>query len=169
MFLTFLARPGYNISLLRRFGFNSEFALFRGNHLLINDTININWGNASDTIQGDLLLKVKNRIKNIFSLFQGTLKKTKYNLSGLFQYGNLEYYSGHGESRKLKSKNFGLKDFQLKTPGINYPSDKLSLDITNLTKFKRMRWFDMYFKLNGKYDIEILLEDSKRNFHPPVF
>ena len=58
MFLTFFARPGYNISLLRQFGFNSELALFEGKSRLGNDTIQIYWGNNSHTIQGKLNRKV---------------------------------------------------------------------------------------------------------------
>ena len=72
----------------------------------------------------------------------------------------LAYYS---ENRQVKKNWFGLKDFRLHTSGTTYPSDKLSLNIANLTKFKRMRWFNMFFQLNGKYDIEVLFEDSKRN------
>ena len=86
----------------------------------------------------------------------------------MFEYGNLEYYSGPGdcENRKLKRKGFWRKDFQLNNTRANYPSDKLSLNIANLTKSKNIRWFNMYFQLNGKYDVEILLEDSKRNVQP---
>ena len=72
----------------------------------------------------------------------------------------LAYYS---ENRQVKKNWFGRKDLQLHTSGTTYPSDKLSLNIANLTKFKRMRWFNMFFQLNGKYDIEVLFEDSKRN------
>ena len=72
----------------------------------------------------------------------------------------MAYYSENG---KVKNTWFGRKDFQLNTSGTTYPSDKLSLNITNFTKSKWMRWFNMFFKLNGKYDIEILFEDSKRN------
>jgi len=32
-----MGRPGYNISTLRQFGFNSEFALFEGKQMLRND------------------------------------------------------------------------------------------------------------------------------------
>ena len=53
MFLTFFARPGYNISLLSHCGFKSEFDLFRGKHIVNNDTVQIYWGNASNTIQGE--------------------------------------------------------------------------------------------------------------------
>ena len=81
----------------------------------------------------------------------------------MFEHGNLEYYTGYGENRKLKRKGFWRKDFQLNNTRANYPSDKLSLNITNLTKSKLMRWFNMYFQLNGKFDVEILLEDSGRN------
>ena len=54
MFLTFFARPGYNISRLRSFGFNSELALFEGKQILRNDSsVYIYWGNQSQSIQGE--------------------------------------------------------------------------------------------------------------------
>ena len=84
----------------------------------------------------------------------------------MFEYGNLEFYQGPGERRKMTRKWFVLQDVQMNTTGSNYPSDKLSLNIASLTKSKWMRWLNMYFQLNGKYDVEILLEDSKRNFAP---
>ena len=71
--------------------------------------------------------------------------------------------SYNSENEKVKLNWFERKDFQLNTSGTTYPSDKLSLNIANLTKFKQMRWFNMFFQLNGKYDIEVLFEDSKRN------
>ena len=82
----------------------------------------------------------------------------------MFENGILYYYSGPGESTNFKM--FGRKDFQLNNTGTTYPSDKLSLNIANLTKSKVMRWFNMEFQLNGKYDVDILLEDSQRNFYP---
>ena len=63
MFLTFFARPGYNISLLRQFGFNSELALFEGKSRLRNDTVQIYWGNNSHTIEGELDRKVSENKK----------------------------------------------------------------------------------------------------------
>ena len=109
-------------------------------------------------------IKICSRDRKWFSIFlpylSDTLKKTKYNLSGVFESGMMAYYS---ENRNVKNNWFGRKDFQLNTSGTTYPSDKLSLNIANLTKFKRMRWFNMFFQLNGKYDIEVLFEDSKRN------
>ena len=84
----------------------------------------------------------------------------------MFERGWLAYYSGSGESRKIKRNWFGRKDFQLNTGGTNYPSDKLSLNIANLTKSKLMRFFNIYLQLNGQFDVEILLEDSKRELSP---
>ena len=77
--------------------------------------------------------------------FSDTIQKTKYNLSGVFERGNLAYYTGSGESRKLKRNWFGRTDFQLNTTGTTYPSNKLSLNIANLTKSKLMQWFNMHF------------------------
>ena len=71
MFLTFFARPGYNISRLRRFGFNSELALFMGKNRLRNGTIHIYWGNDTDSIQGEQERRMFIIVCNVCPLFGG--------------------------------------------------------------------------------------------------
>ena len=45
-----------------------------------------------------------------------------------------------------------------------YPSSRLTFSIANLTKDKAIRFFNLGLILNEKYDIDVVLEDSKRNF-----
>ena len=45
-----------------------------------------------------------------------------------------------------------------------YPSSKLTFTIANITKDKAIRFFNIYLTLNGTFDVDVVLEDSKRNF-----
>ena len=45
-----------------------------------------------------------------------------------------------------------------------YPSSRLTFSIANFTKDKAIRFFNIGLILNEKYDIDVVLEDSKRNF-----
>ena len=44
-----------------------------------------------------------------------------------------------------------------------FPSNKLSFTIANITKDKLIRYFSIYM-LYGQFDVNIILEDSQRNF-----
>ena len=44
-----------------------------------------------------------------------------------------------------------------------YPSNKLSFTIANITKEKSIRFFNIYLTLNWQFDVDVVLEDSKRN------
>ena len=44
----------------------------------------------------------------------------------------------------------------------SYPSNKLTLNIANLTRDKAIRYLVFYVNLNQQYDIDVILEDSKR-------
>ena len=48
----------------------------------------------------------------------------------------------------------------------SYPSDKLTFNVAGLTKDKVIKFFylNIYLILNEKYDVNVVLEDSKRNF-----
>ena len=48
-----------------------------------------------------------------------------------------------------------------------YPSDKLTLDIANITRSKMIDYISFY--INGELDVEVLLEDSKRNFLDSIY
>ena len=43
-----------------------------------------------------------------------------------------------------------------------YPSNKLTFTIANITKGTNIRFLDIILNLNAKFDVDLLLEDSKR-------
>ena len=45
-----------------------------------------------------------------------------------------------------------------------YPSNKRTFTIADITKNKQIRTLDIYLNLSAKFDVNVLLEDSKRNF-----
>ena len=51
-----------------------------------------------------------------------------------------------------------------------YPSTKLTFTIANITKGKTIRWFNINsLNLNGRFDIDLVLEDSQRNLLSSFF
>ena len=46
----------------------------------------------------------------------------------------------------------------------SYPSNKLTFTIADEIKDKVIKFFSIYLNLNDKYDVDLVLEDSKRNF-----
>ena len=54
VYISLFATPGYNISLLRLFGFLEEFQFFRGNASVGNGRTHINWGNGTLSAKGTL-------------------------------------------------------------------------------------------------------------------
>ena len=46
----------------------------------------------------------------------------------------------------------------------SYPSDKLTFNIADFTKDKVIQFFNIDLNLNEQYDVDAVLEDSKRNF-----
>ena len=45
-----------------------------------------------------------------------------------------------------------------------YPSDKFTFTIADITKNKHIRWCDISLNLKRRFDVDVVLEDSQRNF-----
>ena len=58
---------------------------------------------------------------------------------------------------------YSVKDFLVETRS-NFPSDKVTLNISDLTRDRFILWFNIFFKVNGKHHLDLLLEDSAREF-----
>ena len=43
-----------------------------------------------------------------------------------------------------------------------YPSNKLTFTIADIVKDKPLIFFNIYISLNAKFDVDVILEDSKR-------
>ena len=57
-----------------------------------------------------------------------------------------------------------MGDMLIDPTRVSYPSDKFSFSISDITRHKTIRWFNLIINLNGKYDVQVLLEDSRRNY-----
>ena len=64
-----------------------------------------------------------------------------------------------------RNENFTtFEQFRVDTKD-NFPSDKFTLNIGELTRSKYVQWVIFMLKLNRKNDVELLLEDSRRKFN----
>ena len=78
---------------------------------------------------------------------------------------DLSYYITD-QKTKSKSEWFWVREMTEKImieTRPRFPSDKLSLTIADITKDKLIRYFCIYLK-NGQFDLNVILEDSQRNF-----
>ena len=88
----------------------------------------------------------------------------------IFESIDLMYYNITDEITESETYDFGLNltDKAGMTMTIDtrptYPSSKLTFSIANLTKHKAIRFFNLGLFLNEQFDIDVVLEDSKRNF-----
>ena len=46
----------------------------------------------------------------------------------------------------------------------SYPSNKMTFTIANIKNHKSIRSLFLYLKMNGQFDVDVVLEDAKRNF-----
>ena len=82
---------------------------------------------------------------------------------------DLVYYNMTDQNTKSYSDkywftNMTKKMMMLETRPSSYPSSKLTFTIANITRDKDIRFLNMYMKLNGQFDVDLILEDSKRIF-----
>ena len=52
----------------------------------------------------------------------------------------------------------------IKTRPATYPSNKLTFTIDDLAKNKEIRYLNINLDLNGHFNVDLILEDSQRNF-----
>ena len=97
-----------------------------------------------------------------YNLFVDILNKTRFNLLDVFLKTNLNYYVFNDEGKKQwVFEKLSAEDFQIETRA-QYPSDKVTLKRAFSTKNKFIRWLDLVFQPNGKFDVDIFFEDSRR-------
>ena len=86
------------------------------------------------------------------------------------------FSSGEIQSRSLEdntklwraSKFSSLDELRVDTR-VNFPSAKLSLNISSLTRRRIVQWFTLLFQLNGQTDLDLVLEDSQRKCLHSIF
>ena len=98
--------------------------------------------------------------------FLDILEKSKFSALDVFNFVSLDYWYTGSEGREYNTILFNLTDLEnnsmiLPTRSI-YPSDKMTFTLANLTRDKSISFLNIYLDLNNKFDVGLVLEDSKR-------
>ena len=71
MYFSLYLTPGFNMTLLKSFGFESQYEFFMGNTSRENNITNLNWGNKTFSFQGKISILILKKLKiNFFLVFQ---------------------------------------------------------------------------------------------------
>ena len=90
----------------------------------------------------------------------------KFDVSKILDSIVVKYYNITNEITESKAEGFRLTnmgDMVIDTRP-TYPSSKLTFNIADVTEDRDIRYFNIYLNLNGIFDVDVVLEDSKRNF-----
>ena len=102
------------------------------------------------------------------------LAEAKLEVFEVFAYVDLEYYSIQDEGEVSEWDYFDITKMKEMMMMIetrpSYPSSKLTFTAANITTGIKTRFFNInVLNLNGKFDVDVFLEDSQRNFLSSFF
>ena len=93
--------------------------------------------------------------------FEEIWSESKLDVSEVFYSIELVYV--HDPVVDLSIENMTEMEMMIETRP-SYPSNKLTFSITDFTKDKVIHYFNIMLFLNEQYDVDVVIEDSKRNF-----
>ena len=93
--------------------------------------------------------------------FEEIWSESKLDVSEVFYSIELVYV--HDPVVDLLVENMTEMDMMIDTRP-SYPSNKLTFTIADFTKDDVIHSFNIFLNLNDQYDVDVVLEDSKRNF-----
>ena len=86
----------------------------------------------------------------------------------VFDLVDFVYYNMTDRITKSNSEKYWLTNLTSKMMRLDkrpsYPADKLTFTIDNITRNRDIRFLNVYLNLNGQFDVDLILEDSKRIF-----
>ena len=88
-------------------------------------------------------------------------RESKLDISEAFEKVRLDYGKSIDSQVKM-SKEAMMREYHIDNK-IIYPSDMLTFRVDPITRQKVIRWLSFYFRLNGNYHVDLLLEDSQRS------
>ena len=96
------------------------------------------------------------------------MANAKLDVSEVFEWLDLQFsIPDQGEKKQWVAFDVKkMKDMKMmKESRPSYPSTKLTFNIANITKGKPIRWFNIdLLNLNGRFDVDLIIEDTLRNF-----
>ena len=93
-------------------------------------------------------------------------KGSKFDVMDVFHSTELKYFTKTDGKKSMRHDVFEpshLSEMMIETRP-TYPSDRLTFNQANITKALSIRYFNIFFNLNNLFDVNVILEDSKRNF-----
>ena len=96
------------------------------------------------------------------------MANAKLDVSEVFEWLDLQF-SIPDQGEKKQWVSFDVKTVRdmkiMKESRPSYPSTKLTFNIANITQGKPIRWFNIdLLNLNGRFDVNLIMEDTLRNF-----
>ena len=82
----------------------------------------------------------------------------------VFDLIQLEFDGSNGEVVDLYIEDMIRREMVIENQRPSFPSNKLTFNIAEETKDKIIKFFSICLNLNDQYDVDLVLEDSKRNF-----
>ena len=78
---------------------------------------------------------------------------------------DLAYYNNtESKSDQISLAEMRESMMMIKTRPATYPSNKLTFTIENIAKDKEIRFLNIDLVMKGHFDVDLILEDSQRNF-----
>ena len=89
-------------------------------------------------------------------------------MSEVFDSVALDYYNIQEEGADSQWVSFSLTQMTKRKMMVEtrprYPSDKLTFTIADISENKDVRFFNIELNVNEQFDVDVVLEDSQRNF-----
>ena len=156
MFFSTYVNPGYNLSALEEYGFESVYDLFRGQSSQENVSIEGKIG----------IIYIHKTEMQIISQKLDVHLESQFVPFDFFEAVEVQYFKnikGEKESDGEYHGKSSLREMMIATRA-SYPSEKLTITLANRTRHKFIRWINLWLDLSGKqHAVEVFLEDSKRN------
>ena len=91
------------------------------------------------------------------------LEKSKFSVSDVFDSVGLDYWYIGSEGWELDSISFDLTNSSMILPTRSiYPADKMTFTLADLPRDKTIAFLSIFLEPNNKFDVTLVLEDSKR-------
>ena len=91
---------------------------------------------------------------------------SKFDVLDVFHKSELKYFTKTDGKKSMRHDVFERRDIaemKIETRP-TYPSDRLTFAQANISRALSIRYFNIFFNLNNLFDVNVILEDSKRNF-----
>ena len=89
-------------------------------------------------------------------------------VSEVFDSIELVYYKVTDQNKRSNFDEYKFLDMELRMMMLesrpSYPSNRLTFTISNIIRDKDLRILNIYLNLTRQFDVDLILEDSKRNF-----